>query len=61
MISRYNGTCAYCKKPTRGGVDHYSMEEKISFHFVCRTSTAEPDPPTASTEADALADKLGFK
>lgn len=61
MISRYNGTCEYCKRPTKASVDHYSLEEKISFHFACRNEA--PDPPAAPTptpDAEELAERLGY-
>lgn len=61
MISRYNGSCAYCKRPTKASVDHYSLEEKISFHYACRTNVEALDEATGTTDAEALAEALGFE
>lgn len=57
MISRYNGFCKYCHRPTKAGVDQYLVAEKISYHEACLENGAV-DEETAS---DELADKLGFK
>lgn len=62
MITRFSGTCHYCKRPTRANVDHYSMAEKISFHYACRNEAPDPlatDTPTHS--AEALAIQPGFE
>lgn len=56
MISKYNGTCCHCGKPTKAGTDEYDLDTKKSFHRDCE---AKRDLFSAS-EAEALADELGY-
>lgn len=51
MISKFNGTCCYCGKPTRAGIDEYNTEKKKGCHRECIFA-----PPYA--EAIATADRL---
>lgn len=57
MISKYNGTCVYCGKPTKAGVDHYDIENKRGYHSACE-ERQENAPPSAA--AFSLAEDLGF-
>lgn len=56
MISKFNGTCRYCKKPTKAGVDHYDLDAKTGYHEACKEE-AESRP---SPEQFELAERLGF-
>ena len=54
VLSKFNGTCSYCNRPTKAGLDHYDLDKKSSYHETC-------DPSNRSLEqAHALADRLGF-
>lgn len=56
MISKYNGTCRYCKQPTKANIDHYELETKTGFHEKCQN-----DAEALSAEDNiALAEHLGF-
>ena len=57
MISKYNGICVFCKKPTAANVDHYDMDTKTGYHETCRDRYEQT---TGREEAEALADLLGF-
>lgn len=54
MISRYNGTCVHCSKPTKAGTDIYDVESKESYHEACRENPV-PTPADFSKAAE-----LGF-
>jgi hypothetical protein len=56
MISKYNGTCFYCKQPTKANVDEYELESKKSFHLACK----EQDEAKPAPEQFALAERLHF-
>ena len=57
MISKYNGTCVFCKNPTTANVDQYDMDTKKSYHEDCRDRYEQT---TGREEANVLADRLGF-
>lgn len=57
MISLYPGVCSYCKKPTKAGVDHYDRDTKTNYHEAC----AAEDELFAAAEAEALAERLGYR
>lgn len=52
MISKFDGICCYCNKPTRAGLDEY--DDRKAFHLECRDNR----PP--GPEAFQLADRLGY-
>ena len=52
MVSKYNGSCFICTRPTVAGKDHYDLDAKKSYHEACTGRTL--------AEAHALADSLGF-
>jgi hypothetical protein len=54
VISKYNGVCVYCGKPTKGGTDPYDVDTKKAFHEKCHDS----QPP--SLEQFSEATRLGF-
>ena len=55
MISRYNGTCSICGKPTKANVDEYDTESRKSYHVEC-FETEEPPGP----EQHAFAESIGW-
>lgn len=61
MISKFAGTCYYCHRPTVAGVDHYDVKEKIAYHEACRKNVAEFDETVDSTDAESLAERLGYR
>ena len=56
MISRFPGTCAFCKQPTKAHVDIYDVDTKQNYHEQCKHA---PDLFSQS-EAEALATRLHF-
>lgn len=61
MISKYNGTCFYCHRPTKAGVDQYDLAEKISYHAQCLANVNEWDETVLKDDAESLADRLGYR
>ncbi len=62
MISKYDGTCFYCKDKTKAGKDSYDLQKKISFHEACQENVSALDEATGEIEGgSALADRLGFE
>ncbi len=57
MISKFNGTCRYCKRATLAGRDHYDLDTKTGYHAHCEEA-AESAPPGPA--AFRLASDLGF-
>ena len=56
MISKYPGTCRYCKLPTKANVDQYDLETKTGYHELCKEAAdSRPDD-----EQYRLADRLGY-
>lgn len=55
MISKYPGTCCYCKLPTKAGVDEYEIESKASYHVECHEN------PKPTPECYAIAARLGYR
>jgi hypothetical protein len=56
MISKYPGVCIHCKKPTKPG-DMYDLDSKTNYHEAC----AQQDELFAAAEAEALAERLGYR
>ncbi len=57
VISKYNGTCHFCKQATKAGTDTYDLDSKISYHEDCKEEF-ENQPP--SREQFELAAALGY-
>jgi hypothetical protein len=55
MISKFDGRCFICGKPTKAGKDMYDLDTRQSYHAECK----ENQPP--GPEAYALAERLGFE
>jgi len=56
VISKFNGTCFYCKQPTKAGTDTYELDTKRSYHEACKEAAWS----TPDAEQRALAERLGF-
>lgn len=54
MISKFNGTCRYCEKPTLAGKDQYDLDDKTAFHQACF------DNPPIPPELHEWAESIGF-
>lgn len=61
MISKYDGICFWCKDQTHAGVDQYDVKNKVSYHQSCFQTIESAYESATKDEAEALADKLGFK
>jgi hypothetical protein len=54
VISKFDGRCVVCGKPTHAGVDQYDMDTREAYHLDCKSN----QPP--NRETFALAERLGY-
>lgn len=59
MISKFSGTCFYCHRPTVAGVDNWDVKEKKAYHEECQH--VSPYDESVSTDAEELAERLGYR